>query len=97
MLLEDLINTKINKKNTNTPLKPSDQTGAFAKGTYSTVKNDAGDPHMIKKSFKNPTKNIEEHDPYWLYIKKIIDLILRLVSNAGEQNYIGKYYGRKFK
>ena len=73
MLLEDLINTKINKKNTNSPLKPSDQTGAFAKGTYSTVKNDAGDPHMIKKSFKNPTKNIEEHDPYWLYIKKIIE------------------------
>lgn len=73
MLLEDLINTKIKNKIVNKKLKPPKTNNLLSDdGLFSTVKTDSSDPHMIKKTVIEPTRDIEEN-VHWLYIRKIVE------------------------
>lgn len=72
MLLNEIIEPKIINKTVDKPIGDSSRKGEIDSGKYSTVKND-NDPHMIKKSSKRARTDLESIDPYWTFIKKLVD------------------------
>lgn len=77
MLLEELIQPKIIKKNLNRPISKIKNTSIHdpsfkGKGTFSNVKQDS-DPHLVKKTTKQPNTDLEDYDPYWLYVDALLE------------------------
>lgn len=70
MLLEELINTKSRSKTVG-KLHTPNSNDTIGSGMYATVKDVKNDPHMVKKTFRRPIHNLDDHDPYWAYIKWI--------------------------
>lgn len=84
MLLEELIQPKIIKKNLNRPILKNNEISPshpdfLGRGVFSTVKQDS-DPHLVKKTTKVPNKDLENYDPYWLYIDALLE------SNIADRN-----------